>query len=318
MSKINKPRLGRGLSSLISVDIPDEREVSGSVALPGTPISPIDSTILPQQVTELPITERVISIDVAAIGVNPHQPRREFNEAALQELATSLRINGLIQPIVVRQVATGFELIAGERRLRAAKLAGLRAIPGIVKEVDGLTQAQFALVENIQREDLNPVDRAHAYKTLVDELGLSHAELATRLGEDRSSVSNHLRLLDLAVPVRDLLRRGELSFGHAKVLAGVVDVLEQERLAKLVVQHGLSVRNLENSLKSGRTSTKTSEPAVSPHIKGIERAISRQLGMKVAVRSRVKGRGRLVINYSTLNQFDELMTKLGVKLSDDD
>jgi ParB family chromosome partitioning protein len=320
MSKINKPRLGRGLSSLISVDIPDEGADLAAPSLLADPTT-MPGTHAPAVAAphkELPITERVITLNVDEVRANPHQPRRDFNEAALQELAGSLRTNGLIQPIVIRQTASGYELIAGERRLRAAKLAGLKTVPAIVKEVDGLTQAQFALVENIQREDLNPIDRAQAYKLLLEQLGLSHAELAIRLGEDRSKISNHLRLLELAVPVRDLLRSGELSLGHAKVLAGVTDVLEQERLATLTVMQGLSVRNLENVVKHSTVPAKPAKQGISAHIKGLEKAISGQLGMRVNVRSKSNGKGRLVISYASLDQFDELMSKLGVKISEED
>ncbi|HEX8914154.1 MAG TPA: ParB/RepB/Spo0J family partition protein, partial [Humisphaera sp.] len=247
-----------------------------------------------------------------------NQPRRDFTEQSLRELAASLKTNGLIQPIVVRQSAGGYELIAGERRLRAAKLAGLQTVPAIVKEVDGLTQAQLALVENIQREDLNPIDRAQAYKTLIEQLGLSHGELALRLGEDRSSVSNHLRLLELGVPVRELLRSGALRLGHAKVLAGVADVLEQERLAKLVVDQDLSVRNLEKLVQLVPTPAPKASAGPSAHIKNLEKSISRQLGMRVNVRSRQNGSGKLVIQYGTLDQFDELMAKLGVQTAEEE
>src|SRR4029434_6962211 len=141
--------------------------------------------------------------------------RSRMNEASIAELAASLKSTGLVQPIIVRQHNGGYQLIAGERRLRAAKLAGLKTLPAIVREVDNFTQAQMALVENIQREDLNPIDRAQSYRALMDQLGLTQAELAGRLGEERSSVANYLRLLELAEPVRDLVRDGKLSMGHA-------------------------------------------------------------------------------------------------------
>lgn len=316
MSKINKPRLGRGLSSLISVDIPDD---DAAPALPSEAPSALAAPVQPS-VEQIPITQRIIDLPVAEIRSNPHQPRRDFDEDALKDLAASLKTNGVIQPIVVRMSGGGYELIAGERRLRAAKLAGFATIPGIVKEVDGLTQAQLALVENIQRENLNPIDRAQAYKVLLDQLGLSHAELALRLGEDRSTISNHLRLLELAVPVRDLLRSSKLSLGHAKVLAGVADVLEQERLGNLAVDQGLSVRNVE-ALVQGLATTPTTKPGKqgpSPHIRNLEKAISGQLGMRVSVRSKSRGKGSLMINYSTLDQFDELMARLGVKILEEE
>jgi ParB family transcriptional regulator, chromosome partitioning protein len=223
----------------------------------------------------------------------------------------------VIQPIVVRKAAEGYELIAGERRLRAAKLAGMSAIPAIIKEVDGLTQAQLALVENIQRENLNPIERAEAYKVLLGQLGLSHGELALRLGEDRSSVSNHLRLLELAVPVRELIRGNKITLGHAKVLAGVADILEQERLGKLTAEQGLSVRNLEMVVQGGgKATTKPGKLAPTAHIRNLEKAISSQLGMRVSVRSKPNNKGSVVISYSNLDQFDDLLGKLGVKLTE--
>lgn len=312
MSKVNKPRLGRGLSSLMSVtdDSPDLTPAPSMLVPPADGGSPPTSNV--------PLGERVIRVAVDEVKSNPHQPRREFNEASLRDLANSLKSNGLIQPIVVRQVGQTYELIAGERRLRAAKLAGLVDLPAIVKEVDGLTQAQLALVENIQREDLNPIDRAQAYQVLLQQLGLSHAELAMRLGEDRSTVSNHLRLLELAVPARDYLKSGQLTLGHAKVLAGVSDVLEQERLSKLVVDQELSVRNLEKVVAGG-TSTKGTKVTVgqTAHLKSLEKAISQQLGMRVNVRSRQKGAGKLVVHFKDLDQFDELMNLLKVRISDE-
>lgn len=319
MSKLEKPRLGRGLRSLISVDIPND----DTPALP----SEVPSVLTDQgndakapPAAELPIGQRVIELALGQVRPNPHQPRRDFDESALKELAASLKTNGVIQPIVVRQLADGFELIAGERRLRAAKLAGLSTVPAIVKEVDGLTQAQWALVENIQRESLNAIDRAEAYRTLLSQLVLSHAELAHRLGEDRTTITNHLRLLDLAAPVRNLIRQGQLSLGHAKVLAGVADVMKQDLLAKEVVEKGLSVRALEGIIQSTGNAgpAKPAKAGSTPHIRNLEKSISGQLGMRVNVRSKSNNKGSLVINYTSLDQFDDLMNRLGVKLAEDE
>jgi len=252
---------------------------------------------------------------VTAVSPNPHQPRRQFDETGLTDLASSLKSNGVIQPIIVRRVGSDrFELIAGERRLRAAKLAGMPTIPAIVREIDSFTQAQMALVENIHREDLNPMERAAAYRTLVDQLGLTQAELAKRLGEDRSTVANFLRLLDLAEPVRAMIRDGRLSLGHAKVLAGVSDILEQERLSKLIVSQGLSVRNLERLVQSPATpgAAKPTKPA-SAHFQEMEKSFARQLGMRVQIRSGSnKAKGKVVIHYASLDQFDQLLERLGV------
>jgi ParB family chromosome partitioning protein len=274
--------------------------------LPGVPVVPASPDMLPEKVSS--------EIPVEHIAVNPHQPRRSFDEPGLAQLAESLKSSGLIQPIIVRPLEGGYQLIAGERRLRAAKMAGLKSIPAIVRDVDGLTQAQMALVENIQREDLNPLDRAAAYRTLMDQLGLTQAELAGRLGEDRSSIANHLRLLDLPEPVREHVRVGRLSLGHAKLLAGVDDVLEQQRLAELAIAQDLSVRNLERVIQTPHVqATKSPASAPSAYIADLEKTISRQLGMRVQVRrAGSKGKGRLVIHYGSLDQFDQLVAKLGV------
>lgn len=304
-----RPRLGRGLSSLMSVsDLPVEREVvppSDAAQVqggPGETIGPLGWS------GEIPVDQ---------VTPNPHQPRRTMNEASLAELAASLKATGLVQPIIVRRVESGYQLIAGERRWRAAKLAGLTTLPAIIRDVDALTQAQMALVENIQREDLNPIDRAHAYRALLTQLGLTQAELGVRLGEDRTVIANYLRLLDLSERVRDLLRDGKLSLGHAKLLAGVSDPVEQDRLAELVVGQELSVRNLERLLQDPhRAGVPKSGKPRSAHLAELEKDVARQLGLRVQVRGSGK-RGRLIIHYGNLEQFDELMSRLGVQLKDE-
>jgi ParB family transcriptional regulator, chromosome partitioning protein len=301
----NKPRLGRGLSSLISIsNLPVESEVVPTGATPpaaSAPKNPSSSG-----------TPLLIPID--SIRPNPHQPRRTINDASIAELAASMKSSGIIQPLVVRRTADGFELIAGQRRWRAAKLAGMTEVPAFARDVDSYAQAQMALVENVQREDLNPIERAQAYRALMDQLGLTQAELATRMGEDRSSIANYLRLLDLTESVRALVRDGRLSLGHAKLLAGIADILEQQRLAEAVASQGLSVRILEGMLQSESTEKPLRKiPAVSPHLADLEKSLARQLGLRVQVRSSTKGRGRLILHYSSLDQFDDLLQKLGAK-----
>jgi ParB family chromosome partitioning protein len=329
MSKIDraKPRLGRGLSSLLSIsDSQEPNPLPVMITLPPPATEPAAESVAPTtadvrptpSATALPrAAGGVLEIAVDAIVPNPHQPRKIFDESTLAELAASLKTTGVIQPIIVRAVADGYQLIAGERRWRAAKLAGLVVIPAIVRETSSATQAQMALVENIQREDLNPVDRAQSYRSLMDQLGLTQAELASRLGEERSGIANYLRLLNLVEPVRELVRSGRLSFGHAKLLAGVEDMLQQERLAQTVMADELSVRQLEKMLQARPSDAtgSTSHPAgPSPHIRDLEQSLSRQLGMRVQVRTRgKKGAGQLVIRYSSLDQFDDLLARLGTK-----
>lgn len=320
----SKPRLGRGLSSLISIpQVPVQVELPPSLAeaKQGRAAAERDEAApdrgtgqaapLPSSVG-LPGGPAYIAIE--SIAPNPHQPRQAFNDASLADLAASIRSSGLIQPIVVRQVGSEYQLIAGERRLRAAKLAGLTQIPVLVRDVDAVTQAQMALIENIQREDLNAMDRAQGYRTLIDQLGLTQAELAGRLGEDRSSIANFLRLLELAEPVKGMVREGKLSVGHAKLIAGIADVLEQERLANLCILQGLSVRNLERLIQEGpKAAVKAAPAAPTAHIQDLEKSLSRQLGLRVQVKSSSKkGKGRLVVHYGSLDQFDELLSRLGV------
>jgi len=310
-----KPRLGRGLSSLISIsDLPVTAEVPQ--AQPQNTSDTRQQSMAAEVPAAIPpIAGTPVEVPIAGVMPNPHQPRHSFDGAALAELAASIKSTGLIQPIVVRQVGDQYQLITGERRLRAAKLAGLAAIPALVREVDSVTQAQMALIENIQREDLNPLDRAQGYRALIDQLGLTQAELAGRLGEDRSSIANFLRLLDLAEPAQAMVRDGRLSVGHAKLIAGVADILEQERLANLVVLQGLSVRNLERVMKEGpKSQAPRAATPVSAHIVDLEKSLSRQLGLRVQVRpSARKGRGRLIVHYGSLEQFDELLSRLGVR-----
>lgn len=336
-------RLGRGLNSLLSVsELPVEVEItppteeanagmSGSTATisqmsddpsgaatsaSATPITAPDTRPTPGPSAK---GTNPNEIPVDQIVPNPHQPRRRFDEQTLVELANSLKVAGLIQPIIVRRVESGYQLIAGERRWRAAKLANLATIPAIIRDVDAYTQAQMALIENIQREELNAIDRAESYKSLMTQLGLTQAELAGRLGEDRSSIAHFLRLLDLCDAVRQLVRDNLISLGHAKLLATVSDPVEQQRLSELVLKQDLSVRNLERIIQQGPVPGKSpDEPKpASAHVVDLERSISRQLGMRVQVRAvPKKGRGRLVIHYGNLDQFDDLMKRLGVRTDD--
>jgi ParB family chromosome partitioning protein len=309
-----KSRLGRGLSSLMSIGEP-EATVKPTIPA-GTPIMR-EVAPLPTGSPE-PASVGIASIPLESIVPNPHQPRRQMNEAGIAELAASLKSSGLIQPIVVRRSSNGYELIAGERRWRAAKVAGLREVPAIIRDATAFEQAQMALVENIQRENLNPRDRAAAYRALMNQLGLTQAELAGRMGEDRSSIANYLRLLDLPVPVQELLHNGQLSMGHAKVLAGISDPLEQERLSNLVVSQSLSVRNLERQIEqAGELPSVRSAAAPSPHYQELEKSLSQQLGTRVQLRSSAnKKKGRLILHYTSLDQFDKLLSRLGVDVAE--
>jgi ParB family chromosome partitioning protein len=257
-------------------------------------------------------------VELSKIQRNVNQPRRRFDEATLASLAESVKEAGLIQPIVVKQVDDHYQVIAGERRFRAAQLAGLKTVPVILRRVDALQQSQIALIENIHREDLNPIDRAAAYRNIIQQLGLTHAELAARLGEERSGIANYLRLLDLPEQVQSLVVQGSVSVGHAKLLCGIDDPARIQQLADLVVSQGLSVRGLEKVIKDGVV---PKPPAAAkpptPHIADLERQLSRDLQMRTEVKQAKKsGKGRLVIHYASLDQFDELLNRLGIKVED--
>ncbi len=317
MEKTVKSRLGRGLGSLLNISSAAESNDSVDVAnrlsamnLDGTHAAPA-----------LASGEIVRRIALDRVHPNPHQPRRLFDADRLRELAASLKSSGLIQPIVVRPFEDGFQLIAGERRLRAAKLAELPDIPAIVREANGYEQAQLALIENIHREDLNPVERAQSYQALIEQLGLTQQELASRLGEDRSAVANFLRLLTLPQQVIDLVAAGQLSFGHAKLLAGLKNAEEQTQLANISVEQGLSVRRLEqlvaeNGQKTETGSIKTAASGAEAHRAEVERSLSRQLGTRVELRSGARGKGKLIFYYDTLDAFDALLKRMSCSIDE--
>ena len=310
-----KPRLGRGLSSLLSMDVPEQ----AAAPIPAIPSPAAPAVAVPATAPAAPTSGSVLELKLDQVVPNPHQPRRAMNEATIMELAASIRSTGLIQPIVVRPAGDRYELIAGERRWRAAKAAGLETVRAIIRESSAFEQAQMALIENIQRENLNPIDRALAYKSLMTQLGLTQAELASRLGEERSSIANYLRLLDLQPAIQTMVANGELSLGHAKVLAGVSDPADQERLAKIVVGQSLSVRNLERQIQQGSGASSAPARAVPPaaaHYQELEKNLSRGLGLRVQLRPAAKkGKGRLILHYGSLDQFDQLVNKLGVNVA---
>ncbi len=184
-------------------------------------------------------------LPVGDIGPNPFQPRTRFDDAALKELSASIKASGVLQPVLVRRHADGYQLVAGERRLRAALLAGLEQIPAIIRDVDDREMMELALIENIQREDLNPIDEAKAFKALVSTVGLTHDQLSERVGKQRSSITNSIRLLSLPVEVQDMVSRGTLSAGHARALLGLDSAGDQLAAARYVQAKGFSVRRTE-------------------------------------------------------------------------
>ena len=237
------------------------------------------------------------------------QPRREFDQEALQTLADSIKAQGVLQPVVVRPVATDrFEILSGERRWRAAQLAGLDSVPVVIKDVNDEAAIAIGLIENIQREDLNPVEEGLGLKRLQDEFGLNQEQVAAAVGRSRSAVANLLRLLNLEKDVLAMLERGELDAGHAKVLLALTGG-DQVRAARNVVKRGLSVRQTETLVKNWDAKTRT-PAAQDPNISRLEQDLSTRLGAKVRIQHQQNGRGRLEVHYTSLDELDGVLSKI--------
>lgn len=240
--------------------------------------------------------EEVQEIAVKEIRPNPRQPRKEFDAEKLSELAASIREHGVVQPVLVRRTADGYELVAGERRWRAAQEAGVEKIPAVVRNLSGAQVLEIALIENLQREDLNPIEEADAYRRLMEEFGLSQETLAQRLGKSRPQISNTLRLLQLPDTVRVQVSAGRLSMGHAKVLLGLDDAAEIARVAERVVEEGLSVREVERVLEEAparrrRTGGRKAPQERDAEVAAVEVQLRERLGTPVRiVPGGVKGR----------------------------
>ena len=253
---------------------------------------------------------------VDQITSNPKQPRQEFDQVALEELAASINENGIVQPITVTKKDDHYEMVAGERRLRAVKLINLRTIPAYVIKVDGDENfLQLALIENIQREDLNPIDLAEAYNELVEQYGLSHSEIADRVGKDRSTVANFLRILALPKEVKDSLRTGGISQGHARALLALKDNRKIRILFRKLIKDGLSVRQVEDIIKRGtlepvKTAAIRIKPSKSPQVKAVENNLMMKLGTKVRIRQKGSG-GEIVVEYYSNEDLDRLIELIG-------
>jgi ParB family chromosome partitioning protein len=243
--------------------------------------------------------EQVIPLSLEEVDGGPFQPRQEFEARELDELAASIRANGILQPIIVRPGGAGYEVVAGERRVRAARLAGLTEIPAIVRRYSDDEVLVLSLVENIQRTDLNAIDKAQAFRRLSTHLGATHQEIAERLGIDRTSVTHLLRLLDLPADIQDLVRSGRLSTGHAKALVTL-------ELAARIVREELSVRATEAMAQSGGTPRRRSNPRKTAQVMALETELRRLLGTKVHIQDR-RGKGRIQIDYYSPAEFDRLL-----------
>jgi ParB family chromosome partitioning protein len=282
---VSKRRLGRGLAALI-----------GEMDQP-VPAGEARPTVNPDR-----------TVPIEFVARSPRNPRRYFDESELQDLAGSIRQHGIVQPVVVRTVGTDrFEIIAGERRWRAAQLAGLVQIPVIVRDVDDRTALELAIVENVQRADLNPLEEALGYEQLIAEHGYTQNDLGEIIGKSRSHVANSLRLLKLPDPVRDMLADGSLSAGHARALVSTPDPLV---LAKTIAQKGMSVRDAEKLAQNHIKAQQVPAPSEVRESKdsdtiALERSLSDRLGLSVSINHKGGG-GQLKINYKTLDQLEEI------------
>lgn len=294
-----KPRLGRGLSALLG-----DASGDSASAMPG------DRQHLP----------------VERIRQNPYQPRKSFDEEEIAHLCESIRNHGVLQPLVVRQVGEEYQLIAGERRLRAAQKAGLAAVPVHIVNFNDQQVLEAALVENIQRSDLNPIEKAQGFKEYLDRYHMTQEQLATRLGMDRSSVSNLVNLLHLPPEVQDAVRLQQITLGHAKILKGVGDASKQAALCKEVMMRGLSVKALEMLVKQQKAEAAGNEadvqtveenpPLAEPviektaHVLGLENELRQKLAVKFEIRVKGKDKGQIVIGFESNDDFERIIESL--------
>jgi ParB family transcriptional regulator, chromosome partitioning protein len=291
-----RPALGRGMAALLS-----------NAPAPGaaSPVAPAPGGVEGRNLLALPIE---------AIQRNPDQPRKQFDDTKLEELAASIREHGVVEPILVRRDGAKYRIVAGERRWRAAQRAGLKEIPAIVREASDREAFELALIENIQRADLNAIEEAEAYQALVDEHGLTQEALAGRVGKERSSVANALRLLRLPEDVRDAVREGALDMGHARALLGLDDVESIRKTAQRAIREKLSVRATEALVrqlthKKPKQGSKASDE--SPGIKDLTQRLQRRLGARCRVIPKTAVAGKLEVEYLSLDELDGILARIG-------
>lgn len=284
-----KPRLGRGLNALLGEGTEGPRTATAAIC----------------------------KVDVSRIHANPHQPRKQFDADELESLTHSVRTHGVLQPLVVRPAGEGYQLIAGERRLRAAQAAGLPEVPVHVVAFNDQQVFEAALVENIQRSDLNPIEKARSFKEYLDRYSLTQDQLGSKLGLDRTTISNLLGLLNLPREVQDAVRLGQISLGHAKILKGVTDAARQIELCKETILRNYSVHALELLVKQSRTeaAAPAPEPGRQPaektaHVKGLEDELRQRLAVKVEIRVKAKDRGQFVIAFDSNDDFERILDAL--------
>lgn len=290
MSAAKKRGLGRGLDALLGSLEPETTEASENTA------------------------NELRQIAVAKIFPGKYQPRQTIDPEKLEELAASIKAQGVIEPIVVRAAGDRFELIAGERRWRATQLAGIEQIPALVRDVDDRTVVAIALIENIQREELTPLEESQALKRLIDEFDLTHQQVADAVGRSRAAVSNLLRLMELPAEIKQLLEQKKLDMGHARALLTLPDSLAIG-LARQAAEHGWSVRELEDAARAAQSEPRTAAarpaaPARDPNVESLERDLSERIGARVAITHSRNGRGKLTIRYHSLEELDGILARI--------
>ena len=308
-----KPALGRGLGALLGGVSPQAPPAPG----PTTSVT----TVVAESFTDT--RERVQRIGVDRIRPSPFQPRKDFTAEALRELADSIKEQGIVQPLIVRDRADHFELIAGERRWRAAQLAGLKEVPAIVRNVDDHSVLELALIENLQRENLNPLEEALGYAQLIEQFQLRQEDVATKVGKSRVAVTNSLRLLKLPPEVQAFLREGKISVGHAKVILGLTLATDQKHAAEKVIKQGLNVRQVEELVAHLQTQIAANAKGKSPtplaavnrdaNLVALENRLREKFGTKVQLRYH-QGKGALEIRFFNDADLDRILELVGVKM----
>ena len=296
MTDQKKSVLGRGLNALIPKNAHAEVSVrNGSIG------------------RDTGATGIIASIDIAKIKPNPFQPRTDFDQSSLSELTRSIQEKGVVQPITVRRIDGGYQMISGERRLRAVQAARMRHIPAyIIAVANDEDMLELALIENIQREYLNPMEIANAYRRLIDECHINQEDIAKRVGKDRSTVTNFIRLLKLPSKIQEGLRKEKITMGHARALISIPNEKMQVRLYEKIVDNGLSVRKVEDIVRASQQPSKKStshkeSSGSQAGIQNLEAKLRQALGTKVKVKTKGQGRGEIIIEYYSLDDFDRLM-----------
>ncbi|MCG0275103.1 MAG: ParB/RepB/Spo0J family partition protein [Thermosediminibacteraceae bacterium] len=255
--------------------------------------------------------QNIQEINISEIRPNERQPRKSFDDEKLNELASSIKEHGVLQPVILRKVKNGYEIVAGERRWRAAKMAGIKKIPAIVKELTDAEVMQIALIENLQREDLTPLEEATAYKRLMEEFGMTQEELASKIGKSRSQIANTVRLLNLESEIQQMLNDGRITAGHARALLAIEDSAVRIKIARKIAQENISVRETEElaktvSLKAGKGSKKKKSEEINPALLHVTEQLQRALGTKVRVKGSER-RGKIEIEFYSEDELERIL-----------